>query len=99
MSSQIDRIPARMLRMQNSKGRDVDLQTIINIVLGSVMGALGWFARELWDAVKELKTDVSKLREDLPKTYVAKEDWRPEMQEIKHILGKIFDKLDGKADK
>lgn len=77
----------------------MDLQTIINIALGSVMGALGWFARELWDAVKELKTDVSKLREDLPKTYVAKEDWRPEIQDIKNILGKIFDKLDGKADK
>ena len=77
----------------------MDLQTIINIALGSVMGALGWFARELWDAVKELKTDVSKLREDLPKTYVVKEDWRADMREVKEILGKIFDKLDGKADK
>lgn len=77
----------------------MDPQTIVNIALGSVMAALGWFARELWDAVKELKGDLSKLREDLPKIYVAKEDWRPEMQEIKNILGKIFDKLDGKADK
>lgn len=77
----------------------MDIQTIINIVLGSVMSALGWFARELWDAVKELKGDLSKLREDLPKTYVAKEDWRPEIQDIKNILGKIFDRLDGKADK
>ena len=85
--------------MQNSKGREVDIQTIINIALGSVMSALGWFARELWDAVKELKGDLSKLREDLPKTYVAKEDWRPEIQDIKNILGKIFDRLDGKADK
>ena len=85
--------------MQNSKGREVDIQTIINIALGSVMSALGWFARELWDAVKELKGDLSKLREDLPKTYVAKEDWRPEIQDIKNILGKIFDRRDGKADK
>ena len=88
-----------MLQMQNSKGRDVELQTVINVILGSVMGALGWFARELWDAVKELKTDVSKLREDLPKTYVSKEDWRADMRELKDILGNIFDKLDGKADK
>lgn len=77
----------------------MDLQTIINFALGAVMAGLGWFARELWDAVKELKTDVSKLREDLPKTYVVKEDWRADMREIKDILGKIFDKLDGKADK
>lgn len=77
----------------------MDIQTIINIALGSVMSALGWFARELWDAVKDLKSDLSKLREDLPKTYVAKEDWRPEIQDIKNILGKIFDRLDHKADK
>ena len=85
--------------MQSCRNYNVDIQTIINIVLGSVMSALGWFARELWDAVKELKGDLSKLREDLPKTYVAKEDWRPEIQDIKNILGKIFDRLDGKADK
>lgn len=85
--------------MQSYKDYNVDIQTIINIALGSVMSALGWFARELWDAVKDLKSDLSKLREDLPKTYVAKEDWRPEIQDIKNILGKIFDRLDHKADK
>lgn len=77
----------------------MELQTIINISMGGMMLGIGWFARELWDAVKELKGDLSKLREDLPKTYVSKEDWRPEIQEIKNILGKIFDKLEHKADK
>lgn len=77
----------------------MDTQSLINAGLGIIMLGLGWFARELWDAVKELKNDVSKLREDLPKVYVAKEDWRPEIQDIKNILGKIFDKLENKADK
>ena len=50
-------------------------------------------------AVKELKTDLGKLREDLPRTYVLKEDYRRDIYEIKDMLGKIFDKLDSKVDK
>jgi cell fate (sporulation/competence/biofilm development) regulator YmcA (YheA/YmcA/DUF963 family) len=60
---------------------------------------LGWFARELWAAVKDLKTDLSKLREELPKHYIAKDDYRDDMKDIKDMLSKIFDKLENKADK
>jgi len=74
-------------------------QLILNIVLCISMSVLGWFARELWSAVKDLKADLAKLREDLPKSYVMREDYRSDMRDIKDMLGKIFDKLDGKADK
>ena len=77
----------------------MELQHLVNIALGLGFSALGWFARELWSAVKELKTDLSKLREDLPKTYVARNDYRDDLNEIKNMLGKIFDKLDNKQDK
>ena len=63
------------------------------------MSVLGWFARELWSAVKDLKADLAKLREDLPKAYVMREDYREDMRDIKEMLGKIFDKLDQKIDK
>ena len=63
------------------------------------MAVMGWFARELWAAVKELKSDLSKLREQLPVTYVTKDDYREDMKEIKGLLNKISDKLDGKQDK
>ena len=42
---------------------------------------------------------MSGLREDLPKTYVLKEDYRRDIYEIKDLLNRIVDKLDGKADK
>ena len=77
----------------------MDVQTIINIVLGFSLTALGWFAREMWDAVKELKADLGKLREELPKTYVVKEDFRRDIDELKDICRQIFAKLDHKADK
>jgi len=33
----------------------MDWQTVINIGLGGVLAALGWFAREIWDSLKELR--------------------------------------------
>lgn len=77
----------------------IDVQGIINILLGSFITLLCWLAMEMWSAVKELKTDLGKLREDLPRTYVLKEDYRRDIYEIKDMLSKIFDRLDAKADK
>ena len=59
------------------------------------MGVAGWFARELWTAVQDLKNDLSKL----PLTYVARLDYKDDMREVKEMLSKIFDRLDNKADK
>jgi len=77
----------------------MDNQQLIDLALGGVMTVIGWFARELWTAVKELITDLSKMREDLPKVYLAKDDYKSDLKEIRDMLGKIFDKLDGKQDK
>ena len=77
----------------------MEMQQIFNFGLGAVMAILGWFARELWSAVKELKADLSKLREDLPKEYVAKDDYRQDIRELKEIMNKVFDRLEHKVDK
>jgi len=77
----------------------MDYQQILNIGLSTIMAVLGWFARELWSAVKELKFDLAKLREDLPKEYVAKDDYRQDIRELKEMMNKIFDKIDAKQDK
>ena len=74
-------------------------QHLINALIGGGFAILGWFARELWGAVKELRADLVKLREDLPKDYVAKDDYREDIREIKAMLAKIFEKLDAKVDK
>ena len=74
-------------------------QQVINVFLGLGMTVVGWFARELWAAVKELKADLAKLREDLPKEYLAKDDYKDDIRDIKGMLAKIFEKLEAKADK
>lgn len=77
----------------------MDLQELINVGLGAALTVIGWFARELWSAVKQLKEDLNLLRVEIPKTYVAREDFRSDMREIKDMLTRIFDKLDDKQDK
>jgi len=72
----------------------MDQQTI-NLILGASMAVAGWFARELWTAVQDLKTDLSKL----PTIYVARQDYKDDMREVKEMLSKIFDRLENKADK
>lgn len=74
-------------------------QTLLNILLSIVLTGVGWLAHVLWAAVADLKTDISKLREELPKEYVAKTDFREALHEIKSMLNRIFERLDGKADK
>lgn len=77
----------------------MDNQSIFNMFAGTALTVIGWFARELWTAVKELKSDLAKLREDLPKTYVMREDYKQDIRDIKEMFNKIFDKLDSKTDK
>lgn len=77
----------------------MDNQHLINVILGLGLSVAGWFARELWAAVKELKADLSLLRETLPILYISRDDYRNDIREIKTMLEKIFDKLDKKVDK
>ena len=74
-------------------------QTLFNFVLAGVSSVLGWFLREMWAAVKELKADLARLREELPHDYVVKDDYRQDVRELKDMLQKLFERLDKKADR
>ena len=76
-----------------------EYQNLINLGLGAVLTVAGWLMRELWGAVKELQRDLSKLEAALPKEYVLKDDLDKRMQHIEDMFQRIYDKLDGKADK
>lgn len=72
-----------------------EYQGVINLIGGSAIAVAGWFARQIWDAMKELRRDLHKIEVALPRDYVRKDD----LGEIKAMIQKIFDKLDGKVDK
>ena len=72
----------------------MDLQQVFNVLVPIVCAVLGWFCRELWTAVQELKADLSKLREDLPTKYVTKDDFNDRWMEVLKSLHRLEDKLD-----
>jgi hypothetical protein len=85
-------------------------QTLFNWVVG-VCGFLGgWVLKVIWDAIKELKTDIRQIERDLPEVYVRKDDFKEAVRDIKqdmkegfskidNTLGLIFKKLEHKEDK
>ena len=77
----------------------MDTQNILNMISIAAIGVGGWFARELWGAVKELRSDLHEIEVDLPKSYVRKDDLDKRMDHIEGMFQRIYDKLDGKADK
>lgn len=73
----------------------MDTQVLFNIAV-SLAGALGgWILNNIYRSIERLDNDVRAM----PHTYVTREDYRSDVREIKDMLGKIFDKLDGKVDK
>jgi hypothetical protein len=81
----------------------MDTQTLINLVLGAFLALVGWLARQLWEAVERLKTDLHDLEVELPSHYVKREEFSESLKEIKDLCRQIFDKVDSlekrKADK
>jgi hypothetical protein len=73
----------------------METQQIINVALGLVAFLGGWVLNNITKAIERLDTDVRAM----PMTYVAKDDYRRDIDDIKEMLGKIFGKLDTKADK
>lgn len=78
-------------------------QELINMIAGVAFSVFGWFARILWVAVREMEKDLSKLREELPRTYLPKHEARELIgdlnKEIRDNCNRIFTLLDNKADK
>ena len=73
----------------------MDNQQLFNIVV-SVGGFLVVYV------FNSTTTKLQKLEDkinDMPHSYVAKDDYRSDIAEIKSILKQIFEKLDSKQDK
>jgi len=72
-----------------------DPQVIFNIIVGLAAFFGGWTLNSITKTLEKLDSDVRKM----PLVYVTKDDYRRDIDEIKDILGKIFDRLEQKANK
>ena len=73
----------------------MDYQEAFNLALGAAAFFGGFLFNKLWAALDKLDNEVR----ELPKVYVAKEDYKSDIHEIKGMLRQIFDMLALKADK
>jgi S-adenosylmethionine:tRNA-ribosyltransferase-isomerase (queuine synthetase) len=84
----------------------MDWQNLINIAGGAALATIGWFARQLWDSVKELKADIADLRLHVSETYVKKSEMETleaqmdkRFDRVEQMIVKLYDKIDQKVDK
>ena len=73
----------------------MEYQLLFNAALGLAAFFGGWVLNNITKAIERLDSDVR----NMPHSYVNKDDYRNDIKEIKDMLGKIFDRLETKADK
>jgi len=73
----------------------MDYQVLFNIAVAVAGFFGGWTLNRIYQAIDRLDNDVR----GMPTHYVSREDYRTDLKDIRDILGKIFDRLENKADK
>jgi len=68
----------------------MDFQTTLNLAAGAAIAVIGWLARELWGAVKELRKDLHSLEVST----VSRSEFTENIRHIEDICRQIFDKID-----
>lgn len=67
--------------------------------LGLITTIMGWFARQLWDAVQKLRADLDALRVHLAEHYPSYDRLEAILKPMQDLLIRIDSKLDQKVDK
>jgi len=57
--------------------------------------AFGWILNSISRSIIKIEDKIS----EMPMIYVNRDDYRTDIQDIKGMLSKIFDRLENKADK
>lgn len=74
---------------------DSQTQLLFNIAIAIAGFFGGWALTRIYQAIDRLDGDVRAM----PHLYVSKDDYKTDMQDIKTMLTKIFDRLEDKVDK
>ena len=73
----------------------MDYQVLFNLAVAIAGFFGGWTLNRIYIAIDRLDGDVR----NMPHNYISKDDYKADIRDIRDMLGKIFDKLDNKADK
>jgi cell fate (sporulation/competence/biofilm development) regulator YmcA (YheA/YmcA/DUF963 family) len=73
----------------------VEPQFLINILFATAGAAFGWILNSISRSIVRIEDRIS----EMPMVYVNRDDYRADIHDIKGMLGKIFDRLEKKADR
>lgn len=73
----------------------MDTQVFINIAIAAAGFFGGWVLNSLSKSIIRIEDRIA----ELPLIYVTKDDYKRDIDEIKGMLIRIFDKLEEKVDK
>ena len=73
----------------------MNYQTLFNLAIAVAGFFGGWTLSTIYRSIERLDKDVR----NIPLIYVTKNDYHRDIDEIKAMLIKIWDKLDDKADR
>jgi cell fate (sporulation/competence/biofilm development) regulator YmcA (YheA/YmcA/DUF963 family) len=73
----------------------MDYQTMFNIAIVIISFFGGWMVNRVFALLDKLDEDIKSV----PEKYIAKEDYREDIRDIKDMLGAIFKRLENKVDK
>lgn len=88
----------------------MESQVVFNVAV-AISGALGgWVLKVIWDAIRNLDTDVKQLGKEMHNEFVRREDFKEATQDVKadmkegfrrveEMLGAVFKRLESKVDK
>jgi hypothetical protein len=78
---------------------NVNLSELFQAIIALGLATYGWFFREIWSSIKDLKADFVGLQTGIPDLYLKRDEFREFRQEFLQVSQRIEDKLDKKVDK
>jgi len=77
----------------------MDMNTAFDVVLGGLMLLVSFFMKIFWDMLQGTRRELYDAERRAMETYVRRDDYRMDMDEIRDMFTRIMDKLDQKVDK
>lgn len=72
----------------------MDQQSLFDWVLGIGGLLVGWMLKLIWDAIREVKTEIRELDAKVHQDFVRRDDFKDAISEMKTDMRNGFSKLD-----
>jgi len=76
----------------------VEISDIVLAFVSILSAITGGVVKSIMKDIKDLEHNMNHCQTSLPKEFVMKDDYKDDIKEIKTMLGKLFDKVEGKQE-